>query len=318
MIVSLSLGCGSLLYTLNNPDPNTTIRAFCKIRVYVMQSTFMMARWMITIACVDRYALSSRDARKRKFAQVHIARRAILLIICIWLVLPIHTLVFYEIRPGAGICAIVYDRAAALYHSIYTIITGGIAPLTIMLTCILLIQRNLNEKRVFREQSRNEGSSNSQPNTQVRTQRTRDQHALAMLLIQVLVYSIVQAPQLIYTMYGAITSNIPNKPPDRLAIERFVFFFAELSVYMFPVTAFYLYTLVSRSFRGELLSILHKSPIKWFRRWKTRIEPTGSVMNTVSKHDPNNTKIACAVLQSKELEYPLRESCNIVANVSPN
>ncbi|CAF3965081.1 unnamed protein product [Rotaria sordida] len=191
MIISLCMGCGSLLYTLNNPDPNTTIRAFCKSRVYILQSTFMMTHWMITIACIDRYALSSRNARLRQFAQVYIARRAVVIIICIWLILPIHTIVFYEIRPGASICAIVYDRTAALYHSSYTIVTGGIFPLTIMITCSLLIRHNLAIKRSKREEHVTESNFVTQRTSHERIQRTRDRHALAMLFIQVIVYCFV-------------------------------------------------------------------------------------------------------------------------------
>ncbi|CAF3226559.1 unnamed protein product [Rotaria sp. Silwood2] len=280
MIISLCLGCGSLLYTLNNQDPNTTIRAFCKMRVYIMQSTFMMSRWMITIACIDRYALSSRSAYVRRFAQVHVARRAVAIIIGVWLLLPIHTIIFYEIREAAGICAIVYNRVAALYHSIYTIITGGILPPIIMITSTLLIRRNLAIKRDIHEQQANVSKATTQETDHTRIQRTRDQNALAMLFIQVIVYCFVQAPQLIYTLYGAIASNVPNKSPDRLAIERFAFFFAELCVYLFPVTAFYLYILVSRTFRTELLNIVRTLFIMCFGRWNIRIMPMGNMTNT--------------------------------------
>ncbi|CAF1102375.1 unnamed protein product [Rotaria magnacalcarata] len=120
MIASLCLDCGSLVFTLNNPDPNITIRAFCKIRIYIMQSTFMMSRWMITIACLDRYALSSRNARVRRFVQVKVAQRAVTVVVGVWLIPPIHTLVFYEIRDAASVYTIAYNHSAALYHSIYT------------------------------------------------------------------------------------------------------------------------------------------------------------------------------------------------------
>ncbi|CAF1016961.1 unnamed protein product [Rotaria sp. Silwood1] len=314
MIISLCLGCGSLLYTLNNPDPNTTIRAFCKARIYIMQSSFMMTRWMITIACIDRYALSSRNARLRRFAQVHIARRVVILIICIWLILPIHTIVFYEIRPGAGVCAIVYNRAAALYHSIYTIITGGILPPTIMITSILLIRRNLAVKRDLREQQINVSNFTTQQTAHTRIQRTRDQNALAMLFIQVTVYCFVQAPQLLYTLYAAIVSNVPDKSPDRLAIERFSFFFAELCVYLFPVTAFYLYILVSRSFRAELFSIVNTSIMVCFYSRGIRVEPITNSMNTGTQRVVKDGTILTLSRQKQLTEYPLNELPNVASS----
>lgn len=292
MIISLSLGCGSLLYTLNNPDPNTTIRTFCKARIYIMQSTFMMARWMITIACIDRYTLSSRSARIRKFAQVHIARRAVIVIILIWLCLPIHTLIFYEIREVAGICAIVYNRTAALYHSIYTIITGGIIPPIIMITCILLIRRNLAVKRDIHGQQVNGSNNTAQSSANTRTQHTRDQNALAMLFIQVIVYCFVQAPQLIYTLYAAVVSSVQNKSSDRLAIERFAFFFAELCVYLFPVTAFYLYILASRTFRAELYNLITKIFMRFHTNHSNiRIAPMSNTMNQNRSRNENQIAV---------------------------
>ncbi|CAF3724097.1 unnamed protein product [Rotaria sp. Silwood1] len=315
MIISLCLGCGSLLYTLNNPDPNTTILGFCKIRVYIMQSSFMMSRWMITIACIDRYALSSRNARVRQFAHVQVARRAVAIIISIWLLLPIHTIIFYEIRQAAGICAIVYNRAAALYHSIYTIMTGGILPPAIMITSILLIRRNLAIKRDLHEQQINVSNPITEQTAHTRIQRTRDQNALAMLFIQVTVYCFVQAPQLIYTLYGAITSNVPNKSPDRLAIERFAFFFAELCVYLFPVTAFYLYILVSHTFRTELLNIVRTLLMMCFARWNIRIMPMANVTNTATERGNIHMISQTLSHRSQMISHQRNELPNIMSHV---
>jgi hypothetical protein len=60
----------------------------------------MMYRWSLVVASFDRYATSSASVRLRNFARVHIARRVIPVIICIWLVLPIHVPIFYHLRIG--------------------------------------------------------------------------------------------------------------------------------------------------------------------------------------------------------------------------
>ncbi|CAM4972788.1 unnamed protein product [Rotaria socialis] len=289
MIVSLCLGCGSFLFTLNNRDPNITARAFCKIRIYIMQSTFMMSRWKITIACLDRYALSSRNVRVRRFAQVKVAQRAVAVVIDVWLILPFHTLVFYKIREAADICAIVYNHTAALYHSIYTIATCGITPPTIMITCTVLIRHNLAIKRDFREQPANATNPTDPSSTNTHFQRTRDKNALPMLFIQVIVYCFVQALQLIYTLYAAIASNIQNKSSDHLANERFASFLADLCVYLFPVTAFYLFILVLRTFRTELHNLVSKMlTICFGNRWNIRIVQIGNVTNSSKLPDGTN------------------------------
>ncbi len=58
-------------------------------------------------------------------------------------------------------------------------------------------------------------------------------------------------------MFSTISLAIPNRSSDYLAIERFVSFMAEVMLYLFPVTSFYLYKLTSRTFRSEL--------VKWIR-----------------------------------------------------
>ncbi|CAF4425000.1 unnamed protein product [Rotaria sp. Silwood2] len=80
MVITLCLSCSIFLYSPNHPNPITTIRAFCKTRPYILRSTIIMRRWMITIACLNRYASSSRNARVQLFVQVHAARHMILIV----------------------------------------------------------------------------------------------------------------------------------------------------------------------------------------------------------------------------------------------
>ncbi|CAF2520072.1 unnamed protein product [Rotaria sp. Silwood2] len=83
-----------------------------------------------------------------------------------------------------------------------------------MITCALLIRRNLATKRDLFELQNNSSFHSTQQNTHTNAHthilRTRDQHVLAMLFIQIIMYCIVHAPQFIYTLYAAIASNIPN------------------------------------------------------------------------------------------------------------
>ncbi len=271
MVVHLSWGLGMYLYTLDHVDPNTTILAVCKLRIYILQCTAMMYRWCLTAACFDRYTLSALDARLRNFAQIHIARRVVVGIILVWIVLPVHTLIFYNLKGNT--CGIVYSIAAALYHSIFTTIMGGILPVVIMLVCALLIHRNLSVKR----QRRRQLSVNQQSGSQSRNnyfQSRRDQQVLLMLVVQVLIYGILVTPLMIWYFYSAITLNVPNKSANRVAIEHFLMFTTELLLFGFPASSFYLYTLASRMFRAELMVMIRDIlSCKWSNN-TTRIGPT--------------------------------------------
>ncbi|CAF1380238.1 unnamed protein product [Adineta steineri] len=194
MLVTLIMSSGNAMYVYNHVDPVTTIIAFCKIRYYVIQSISMMYRWSLTAACFDRYALSSSNVRLRNFSCVYIARRVVAIIVLAWIVLRVHILLFHSIRNG--ICGPRYSIATALYHSIFTTITGCILPILFMSIFTLLTYRNLVLKQKRRQfiirQKRDE------INEVMYSQRIRDIQVLALLLTQVFLYIIATTPLMIW------------------------------------------------------------------------------------------------------------------------
>jgi len=123
-------------------------------------------------------------------------------------------LIFYEIK--GNLCGILTNTGAAIYHSFYAIIGGGILTATIMIICALLIGENLaNKQRKRKHHSIIESQRNSV-----------DQQVLRLLFT---------TRQLFYLIFTAISNTIPNRSRDRLTIERFISFLAELVLYMFPV-----------------------------------------------------------------------------------
>ena len=258
------------MYSLNNPDPQSNSLLFCKIRGYIFQISLMLSRWFVAFACIDRYASSSDKVHLRNFAKTSIAYRIIALVILFWSIICSHRLIFYEVK--GNLCGILSNTGAAIYHSIYVIVGGGVLPATIMITCALLIRRNLLKKK----------------DTHVhhtRTQRRRtyvDQQVLRLLFIQIISYIIFTIPQLGNLVFNAISSTIPNRSIERLTIERFIAFMAELMLYMFPVTSFYLYSLTSRTFRNELMKFFRSFLCRGLLHCGGRIAPTTG--NTTAAH----------------------------------
>ncbi|UJR19829.1 hypothetical protein I4U23_022962 [Adineta vaga] len=268
MIANLGFGIGPSLYSLNNIDPITTILAFCKLRIYLNQFVALTYRWSLTAACIDRLALSSSNARFRNYARVYIARRVVVVIVIVWLILPVHTLIFYNIR--ASTCGIFSGIAAALYHSIFTTMASCVLPTSIMFGCALLIRQNLALKRQRRQPTINLQVERDEAH---HIHRSRDQQALVMLFTQVIVYVISVIPLMVFYIYNAATLNISNKPIERISIERFAFFMAEVVILLFPASSFFLYTMSSRTFRKELIRAL-RSIFKCRRLINTnRIQP---------------------------------------------
>jgi hypothetical protein len=96
--LTLGIGLGPVLYSLNNPDPQIQSLLFCKIRGYLFQISIILSRWFVAFACIDRYASTSMTVRLRNFAKRRMAYRIIVLIIIFWSLICIHRLIFNEIK----------------------------------------------------------------------------------------------------------------------------------------------------------------------------------------------------------------------------
>ncbi|CAF1437024.1 unnamed protein product [Adineta ricciae] len=296
MILNLGLGMSSTMYALDHPDPLITNVTFCKLRIYLNQFVALTYRWSLTAACFDRYLLSSTNIRLRQFARIYVARRVVGIIVLIWLILPVHALVLYNL--SAGICGILNNIAGSLYHSIFTTMASCILPSSIMFICVFRIRHNLAEK-----ERRRQPISHLQTARSIlqHSNRKRDRQVLAMLFAQVLMYFITVVPLMIIYIYTAVTISLSNKSIERIAIERFSGFIAEVIILLFPAISFYLYTLSSRTFRKELMRLLRSLLLCNWHNDTHRIQPTTN-NNTgrqvigrlpTAVHIPLQTKLQC-------------------------
>jgi hypothetical protein len=247
-LILLSSGIIPQLYALyNSPNPFTTISSFCKIRSYLNQTSAMSCRWLLVMACIDRCLLCSPNVRIRRFSSIRIARRIIIITITIWLILPIHILIYSDIKPPGNIACLIKNKHVAIYHRFYTMIMGALLPTIISLICCLFIRRRIREretrltivcKRVYH-----------------RRKRIRDQQVLCMLLIQIAIFIISTVPFMSLNIY----ITLMNKTVDQKAIERFFKTLTELFIYLISLS-FYSNTLVSYTFRKQVI-ILFKLTI---------------------------------------------------------
>ncbi|CAF0802534.1 unnamed protein product [Adineta steineri] len=268
MLIQAGFAGATYMYSVYYPNPIVTIGVYCKIWFYTNQSVSMMFRWMLTAACLDRYALSSTNARLRHYANIKNTRLTVIIIVIVWIILPIPLLVLDGVR--AGTCNVIYGYAASLYNNIFTMINGYVIPIITMTICSLLIQKNLANKRERRHINihQPQGENNKQY-----LERRRDQQALVMLFAQIFVYFILTTPWMIYNIYSTLALDIINKSANRMAIERLAYSLSSLTVLLFPTSSFYLYTLASSMYRKELLIMLRSAlPCRYFNN-NRRIEP---------------------------------------------
>ena len=283
MLIAMSFGLGPDVISADHPNPINTIYAFCKTRFYFSQSGTMMYRWMLTMACIDRYASSSANAYVRGFSSSSIAFRVVLIIVIIWIILPIHNLIFRV--TNAGVCTW-SPATAGIYNSIFTITLGGIIPPLIMITCAVFIMRNLKHKRERRQnnaQAINAGAAD-------RIVRACDRQILLMLFVETTVYIILTLPYTVFLVYSAFTSSLPNKTSDRIAIDAFMQYLTETLAFTYSTLSFYLYTIASHTFRQKLIQNIY-SILRCHNRWCNRHQRVGPNQMTIKYQSNRNQPV---------------------------
>ncbi|CAF0736105.1 unnamed protein product [Adineta steineri] len=249
MLIAMNFGLISRIISAYQPDPQTLINAFCKARNYFGQSSVMTYRWMLVMACIDRYMSSTDNARIRKFANPRVASRIIIIIVIVWVIIPWHNWIYFNIKGGACVWT---SSVVALYNSGLVVIFGFIIPTTVMITCAVLINNNLRHKR----KRRRNNVSTSVESEANRLLRTRDRQILIMLYVEISFYIIFTLPWAIFTIYNALSLSVPDKTSDRITIEGFLSFLTETLAYCYATLSFYLYTLASRTFRQEFVKVI--------------------------------------------------------------
>ncbi|CAF0803357.1 unnamed protein product [Adineta steineri] len=192
MLVAMNFGLISRIISAYQPDPQNIINAFCKARTYFGQSSVMSYRWMLTMACIDRYTSSTVNARIRNLANPHIASRVIFIIVIIWIIVPWHNWIFLNINGSACVWT---SSSVATYNSALVVTFGFIVPTTVMITCAVLINNNLRRKR----QRRRNNVSTTVESQANRLLRARDRQTLLMLYVEISFYIICTLPWAIFT-----------------------------------------------------------------------------------------------------------------------
>ncbi len=246
-VILILIGIIPQIYALDHSPNSLFNKDFCKTRTYIGQSSAMLCRWLLTIACVDRCLLISTNGRLRHFSTVRIARKVVLLLCIIWLIVPIYIIIFTDVRKSGYILCMMSTSGAAFYHVIYTIIAGGLIPPFIMLICTKIIWTSLQLKRQRRQTIILNIGENKRD--------TRDIQVVIMLLLQVIIFIVFNLPYMSYNLYLASTRSVINKTEDRIAIETFMQSFTEVTVFIYPAISFYSNTLASQTFRNEFFHL---------------------------------------------------------------
>jgi hypothetical protein len=218
-----------------------------------------MARCCLGMACVNRFAISSPNVNIRAFGRPCIARYIIAIIIIIWLILPVHLIIFNTIQNGRCLMPGLYPY----YFTAYAIIVVTIIPPSMMIIFSILAARNI--RRIRQRVHSQPVAQNNTINIHTPTNRhvgvrlkQYDYQLLKMLCVDVAIYCISAIPSPIYYIYAAITLK-STKSAEQVAWQNFFYFLSyQVLLYIAASTSLYTNLLVSKTFRDAFRSFFNR------------------------------------------------------------
>ena len=102
-LICLDVGIIPLIFALDHTDISTQIAAACKIQFYVRHASFQIMRTYKVLACIDRFALSSLEARIRSFSQYKVAKRLVIISAIFWALAVIFFAAVRDIANGYNV-----------------------------------------------------------------------------------------------------------------------------------------------------------------------------------------------------------------------
>ncbi|CAF0968465.1 unnamed protein product [Adineta ricciae] len=250
-IVGVSWGIGTNMYAVYQPpDPFIMSDALCRIRGYLLQTSSVLTRTMIILACAGRVAASSNQVRIRQLNQPRVIVKIIAATTLFWMIISIQLPIFQRIEMNR--CATF--GVFGLWFSAYQIFLFGLVFPSLMIILSILILKNL--KNIRGSVRPQEQADNTQRHQLL---SRRDMNLLKLTFAEVISCFVLSFLYPINALYGVIASNVPNKSKERIQIEGFMTFFAQVFLlYLNYCITFYLYVIISKPFRQEIKRVIFR------------------------------------------------------------
>jgi hypothetical protein len=249
-----------------NITPVFYLSSVSKLQIYLYYTSFCLSSWYMVGCCADRFFASSRCAVVRRYSSIRTARRIVLAITITLLLLYSPTLYCYDANQfQAPAPCYLQNSACEIIDITYNFIFQSIGPPVCMLIFGIGTFIHIRQGRNVRQDIMNMATVNRIP-AKHRKMTRNNRSILSMLIVQVALCIICSLPLLALKIYSNIPSSI-IKSDVRLAVENLILHVAVALSFVDKIFSFYIYTLSSDYFRGEL--------VKLFPQWcrPRRIEP---------------------------------------------
>jgi hypothetical protein len=235
--LAIYFGCLTRLLGSFNINPVASQMAlYCKSKTFLTYIGLASSTWFIVGACADRYASSASTVRIRSFSQVKVARRVVILLSCIVILIYFQMNFCFDGTIQAANC-FPSTPFCETYNDFNLLVTYSLFPPILMFILGWMTIRNVRVGQHIRRET-----------------NSKDRQLTIMLLIQVICVAVLSMPISIQKIYSEMTLNQIKSPQSKL-IENFFATFVVLLALMNTSTSFYLFTLTGKVFRKELKSL---------------------------------------------------------------
>ncbi|CAF1382975.1 unnamed protein product [Adineta steineri] len=241
----------SRLYATFGPDMTNLNVDLCKLRYYSGHVWSQIGRYMVCLACIDRYFLVANNIRFRIINRPVVIRSIIGGIIVFWHIVGIHVVILTKIENGFCSQFGVYN----LIYFVYTLIVVSFIPPLLMVVFGVRGYRVM--KRLHaRIQPLGHTAAGNNGDTIV---NRRDRELLYMVLVESAVYVSTNVLFPLINLEIGITNYMGRqKSPLYSQIELFLLNLGSVFIYFNNAVPFYTYLMASKTFRKDVKELFTK------------------------------------------------------------
>ena len=254
-IIAILSGLTSRVLSGATVDLSSTINWICKLRGFILFASRAATFWLIMLATMDRWVLSSTNVHRRNMSSMKNSLRGIMIISVSSIV--IHSQLFYCYEAnliGTPLKCFTRNIGCRLMNDLTFAIIAILFPLIFIAIFGWMTIINMRHTRGRVEPMTVENHS-KKINGNLQRSKKIDQHLLFMLFVQVILLALFTLPLAIQKLYATLTMNIP-KSAVRVTIEDFIYQVALIFTYFAAGMPFYVNTLSGGSvFRKGMVTL---------------------------------------------------------------
>lgn len=226
---------------------------YCKFYNFIIFTSRTIAFWLIMLATINRWILSSFNVHRRRLSTLKNSQYASLIIVLCSLFLYLHIFYCYQINllhtPFKCFSKTISCR---LYTDIIYACFTILFPLISMIIFGLITISNIRKKHY---------SQNSYQNYTIipkKRWKKLDQYLYRILFLQIILLICLTLPEIIFQLYLILTLN-QEKSQIQTIIENFFYNFCSFLPFIESAIPFYVYTLTGgKIFRSTLKKLFWK------------------------------------------------------------